>query len=87
MREIKFRGKREDNGEWVYGYPIIVSYKAWIKDINDTTTNQRILARDFADFRCVEVEKETVGQYTGLDDKTITIYLKHIVSIERRGVE
>lgn len=19
MREIKFRGKREDNGEWVYG--------------------------------------------------------------------
>ena len=69
MREITFRGKRVDNGEWVYGYPIIVSYKAWIKDINDTTTNPRILARDFADFRCVEVEKETVGQYTGLDDK------------------
>ena len=69
MREIKFRGKRTDNGEWVYGYPIIVSYKAWIKDINDTTTNPRRLAQDFADFRCVEVEKETIGQYTGLKDK------------------
>ena len=69
MREIHFRGKRVDNGNWVYGYPIIVSYKAWIKDINDTTTNPRILAQDFADFRCVEVEKETVGQCTGLKDR------------------
>ena len=69
MREIKFRGKRTDNGEWVVGCLIIVSHKAWIKDINDKTTNQRRLAKDFADFSCVEVEKETVGQYTGLKDK------------------
>ena len=68
MREIKFRGKSSE-GQWVYGYPIIVSYKAWIKDINDKTTNPRRLIQDFADFRCVEVEKETVGQYTGLKDK------------------
>ena len=68
MREIKFRGK-DDKGNWVYGYPIIVLYKAWIKDISDTTTNPRRLGRDFADFRCVEVEKETVEQYTGLKDK------------------
>ena len=69
MREIKFRGKRTDNGEWVVGCLIIISHKAWIKDINDKTTNQRRLAKDFADFSCVEVEKETVGQYTGLKDK------------------
>ena len=69
MREIKFRGKRTDNGELVVGCLIIISHKAWIKDIDDKTTNPRRLAKDFADFRCVEVEKETVGQYTGLKDK------------------
>ncbi len=25
MREILFRGKRVDNGEWIEGYPIIYS--------------------------------------------------------------
>ena len=69
MREIKFRGKRTDNGEWVVGCLIIISHRAWIKDIDDKTTNPRRLTKDFADFRCVEVEKEPVGQYTGLKDK------------------
>ena len=31
------------------------------KGIDDKTTNPRRLAKDFADFRCVEVEKETVA--------------------------
>ncbi|WP_273702624.1 hypothetical protein [Thermoanaerobacter sp. A7A] len=29
MREIKFRGKRVDNGEWVYG-DLIHRYSNWI---------------------------------------------------------
>lgn len=55
-REILFRGKRVDNGEWVVSDSIMqikrqnprlwVEYEGW-----------------------VEVIRETVGQYTGLTDK------------------
>ena len=69
--EIMSRGKRVDNGEWVYGYLVCISYKSWIKDNNDKTTNPRKLdcINYTADIRCVEVIPETVGQYTGLPDK------------------
>ena len=69
MREIEFRGKRVDNGEWVYGFLITASYKAWIKDVYDKYTNPRTITNKYADFRCVEIIPETVGQYTGLLDK------------------
>lgn len=65
MREIKFRGKREDNGEWVYG-DLIQSFcedKAYI-DINHCFDIKHILVNP-----PIEVDKETVGQFTGLLDK------------------
>jgi hypothetical protein len=31
MREIKFRGKRLDNGEWVYGDLIHENYGTWCR--------------------------------------------------------
>ena len=61
MRDIKFRGKRTDNGEWVYGnlvrgcdekYAYIVEF------------GNRELCRNY-----VNVNPDTVGQYTGLTDK------------------
>lgn len=52
MREIKFRGKRIDTGEWVYGY---LADESYINDINTV------------DLSSVEVEPDTVGQYTGLE--------------------
>ena len=55
MREIKFRGKRSDNGEWVYGY---YHY--------DPSIGIHYIRVDCMDY---EVDPETVGQFTGMKDK------------------
>lgn len=59
-REIEFRGKRVDNGEWVYGY-LCTS----IEYLGDK--NPKISIQEDSYFR--RVIPETVGQYTGLKDK------------------
>lgn len=72
-REIKFKGKTL-NGKWVYGYLICSLYRAWIKDVEDKTTNpiQINSVNHTADFRCVEVDPDTVGQYIGnIHDKEV----------------
>lgn len=67
MREIKFRGKRLDNGEWVYGdlsQPDCngVRYYVYPQGSFDSPDNY-------------EVKKETIGQYTGRKDQNgIDIY-------------
>lgn len=60
MREIIFRGKRVDNGEWVFGFLFKNHCRAWI-----------LLPDEFVamGFEWIEVIPETVGQYTGLKDK------------------
>lgn len=55
MREIKFRGKRLDNGEWVYGDLLHLVDGVYIS--NDNGCN---MAR---------VDPDTVGMNTGLKDK------------------
>ena len=60
MREIRFRGKRLDNGEWVYGSLVVSSAgKTYIIPDNVVSVN----------FAHIEVDPETVGQYTGLKDR------------------
>ena len=55
MREILFRGKRRDNGEWVEGYLMDANY------INSPFNDDEACGR-FDD--PIEVDPETVCQYT-----------------------
>lgn len=65
MREIKFRGKRLDNGEWIKGNSIVrlgdgFFICCW--------TGVTIKKSEFYNL-FTEVAPATVGQYTGLKDK------------------
>ena len=69
MREILFRGKRVDSGEWVYGNFI---EDKWGDDNGNTiyAILQDRVAPDMAElWTPVRVIPETVGQFTGLTDK------------------
>lgn len=63
MREILFRGKRLDNGEWAEGCLITSKFKPNRKYI------VYLFSDDDHDIDVVEVDHETVGQYTGLKDQ------------------
>ncbi len=54
MREIIFRGKRTDNGDWVEGCYLFEDGRTYIHPESG---------------RCPDVNPETIGQYTGLKDK------------------
>ena len=60
MREIKFRGKRLDNGEWIVGSYI------------EAENRDRSIAHQIVPYKSGgvvrEVDPATVGQYTGLND-------------------
>ncbi|UYO61838.1 YopX family protein [Acetobacterium wieringae] len=68
MREILFRGKRTDNDEWVEGS--FVPDLLEVKGGSDMVSWGFIKSPDLERIKSpmYEVERETVGQYTGLKD-------------------
>lgn len=71
MRQIKFRGKRIDNSEWVYGYYRAVKYIGHGKMIKGKTEKIQSHKHEIAEdgWNWSEVDPETIGQFTGLHDK------------------
>jgi len=61
MRDVEFRGKRKDNGKWIFGYLKIGSKgRMYISVCEKTKLGDNWLV--------FEVIPETVGEYTGLLD-------------------
>ena len=60
MREIKFRGKRLDNGEWVYGSLLMSEPQ------EKAQSHYTVL---FFPDKVSQGYSETVGHHTGLKDK------------------
>lgn len=73
MKEILFRGKRVDNGEWIYGDLTHIS-------------NGKVGIWGFDNNQFVLVNPSTVGQYTGLNVNGNKIYEGDIIKSEQDGM-
>lgn len=63
MREILFRGKRKDNGEWVEGF------YCGGNERNTLHPSIFIYLPDKQSYDYQDIDINTLGQYTGLTDK------------------
>lgn len=75
MRQILFRGKKIDNGEWTYGFYFEHSIEGQKKSYIKYQTFDEGFVTD-------EVVADTVGQYTGFrDDQDVRIFEGDIVEV------
>ncbi len=71
MRDIRFRGRIRESGEWVYG-----------SFLDQGSNTRAVIMDDFGS--SLEVDPETVGQYSGLkDDDARELYAGDVVLYTR----
>lgn len=63
-REILFKAKRKDNGEWVEGYYVYCRKRHYILPVLN-----KAIGFDEREDEWVEADPNTICQYTGLTDK------------------
>lgn len=66
MREILFKAKRIDNGEWVEGF---YQFSDWIYPTTGELAERKYYIRPIRSQDAFEVNPDTICQYTGLNDK------------------
>lgn len=73
MRNMKYRAKRYDNGEWAYGSAVIFCDDCCFIDKNDELYIQRPYDfrgnTHFIELSAIKCEISTICQFTGLHDK------------------
>ena len=80
MREIKFRGKRLDNGKWLYGSLLVSHFK-------DDKKERYFITQFSGNYTFEhEVDPATVGQFTGLKDKSGREIYEEDILLDESGV-
>ncbi|EAD5507059.1 hypothetical protein EPK55_02545 [Listeria monocytogenes] len=69
MREIEFRGKRIDNGEWVYGNLMQFEDSATFIFVDERKGASTLTYAHFIINNMHAIDEKTIDQYTGLKDK------------------